>query len=458
MHECPKNEEAASYTRGEMTAADAAAFDEHLNTCASCRELVSDFRRIVEELKRRPAATVSHDLAEDILRRIPESAWREEDDARSGMRLWLSPVALRAAAGFLVILGGGLLAWHFLRSGAEPKAIPPAARTLPPQAQPAAARAEAIHGALGWLASAQDPSGAWDPARWGGKKDYEISLTGMALLAFMGDKDGLRIAEHEQAVERGLEYLMQQQGTNGALGAEHAGRMYNQGIGTVALLEAYRLKDGPRVKAAVGLAIRHICEQQHENGGWGYEKGPTQQPNTSITAWQMKALFLAWQSGWKETDTNLKKGLAWLRSVVDEQGLFGYQRPRDVTESNETLTAMGALCFFLAESQGREGGRKDAADARIRMALKSAAANPGKQQDYYRWYFVASALSAGKEAGYDQLLADIQNQLLQERSRDAAQTGSWDPVGRWSSVGGRLYTTTMATLSLQERAPDGHAM
>jgi len=459
MTGCPRAEDAASWVRGELTAAEAAAFESHLATCAACRELTEGFRKVVEGLQARPAESVSHDLTGAILERIPAEAWTDEDEEESsGLRLPLlfSPVMLRVAAVFFIACSAGFVVWFSLKGGVEPAALPPVARAVPPKPAPPATRVEAISGALDWLASAQESAGSWDPARWGGKKDYEVSLTSMALLAFLKDKESLKIPANEQAAERGLEFLLKQQADSGMFGPECTGTMYNQGMATLAILEAYRLKDGPRLKAAVDSAVGFICRRQDDGGGWGYQKNSPQKANTSITAWQMKALFTAWQSGWKDTDVSLKKGLAWLHSVVDEQGLFGYQRPKDSPEGgSETLTAMGALCFFLAEEQGAE---KAPSEARIKVALKSAATNPGKQQDFYRWYFVASALSAGREEGYDQLLADLQNLLIRERSRDSTQAGSWDPVGRWSSAGGRLYTTTMATLSLQEQAPGGGAM
>ncbi|MDI6774869.1 MAG: zf-HC2 domain-containing protein [Verrucomicrobiota bacterium] len=479
---CARTEDAAAYALGEMSSDATAAFERHLATCPACRAIAADIRFVVAELRKRPEQTVSHDLTADILERIPEDAWTDKDDAAPQFAPWapLAPfasarrayhglkgacftrprdtrgLALRAAAGLLVALGGAWLAWHWLGREPGPAARPPVVRTTQPKEESAPTRADAIGGALDWLVAAQDYSGAWDPVRWGGKKEYEISLTGMALLALMNDRTGLRRPAREQSVERALEHLFKQQKENGALGAECAGIMYNHSLATLALLEAYRLKDGPRLKGAVDSAVRFIGDRQNDNGGWGYQKGPGRQANTSVTVWQIKTLLSARQAGWNDAEAALRKGLAWLHGVVDEQGLFGYQRPKDSPEGgSDTLTAMGALCFFLAESQGAEPG---ASDDRIRVALKSAASHPGKQPDFYRWYFVASALSAGKEEGYDRLLADLQSVLLRERSRDSAQAGSWDPVGRWSSAGGRLYTTAMAALSLQAQTPDGQPL
>ncbi|MBN1674995.1 MAG: hypothetical protein JXR37_28390 [Kiritimatiellae bacterium] len=47
------------------------------------------------------------------------------------------------------------------------------------------------------------------------------------------------------------------------------------------------------------------------------------------------------------------------------------------------------------------------------------------------------------------LLADIQNALSERQTRAGPNAGTWEPTDPWSSAGGRIYTTAMATLSLQ---------
>jgi hypothetical protein len=133
--------------------------------------------------------------------------------------------------------------------------------------------------------------------------------------------------------------------------------------------------------------------------------------------------------------------------MVDEQGAFGYQAARDGRTEDHTLTAMGARCLFVADSQLAYPG---SSNARIRGALRHMAVDFGQGQDFYRSYFLASALNAGSTEEYGELLANLQNLIILERRPASENTGSWDPVGRWSNIGGRLYTTTMATLSLEE--------
>jgi hypothetical protein len=39
--------------------------------------------------------------------------------------------------------------------------------------------------------------------------------------------------------------------------------------------------------------------------------------------------------------------------------------------------------------------------------------------------------------------------LVTGQSRRGAADGSWDPIGVWGEVGGRVYATAMATMTLQ---------
>ena len=63
----------------------------------------------------------------------------------------------------------------------------------------------------------------------------------------------------------------------------------------------------------------------------------------------------------------------------------------------------------------------------------------------------ALELMPGDEHG--RMLAQLQRRLMQRRVAEGIHAGTWNPEGRWSPVGGRLHSTTMATLCLQARGP-----
>ena len=49
----------------------------------------------------------------------------------------------------------------------------------------------------------------------------------------------------------------------------------------------------------------------------------------------------------------------------------------------------------------------------------------------------------------EQQLISIRQALLSKQSQHGEDLGSWSPDDRWSAVGGRLYSTAMASLALR---------
>ena len=96
------------------------------------------------------------------------------------------------------------------------------------------------------------------------------------------------------------------------------------------------------------------------------------------------------------------------------------------------------------------------------MAFTPPAWNPRDQKtwklaDYYYWYYGTYALFQATPDAADSrwkrwneamkaALLDTQN--LRD-SKGTCKEGSWDPVDRWSSEGGRIYSTAMAALTLE---------
>lgn len=304
--------------------------------------------------------------------------------------------------------------------------------------------------ASAWLAASQERSGAWDPAKWQGRPEFEISLTGMALLTLLAlNPDEAAMEPYAENVERAVVYILAQQREHGNFGPEADGVMYNHGIATVAMLEALVATEDEVLIGPVGRALQYIHDRQLDSGGWGYGRDEHESANTSVSVWQLQALAKAKQLGkWRCVVPSFHKGLLWLQSMVANDGLVGYRRPNDFPKESDTLTAMAATCLLTAG--GHLQGLEDT-NARIRAALKTVAVNPAQATDFYHSYFLASALRAGGSE-FDPVLDRIQGALVSQRVTSGANAGSWDTVDHWSSVGGRIYTTSMAALSLQSHS------
>lgn len=95
----------AAYALGALSSSEAAAFEEHLAGCATCRQELTSFRHVVDAMpltaqpQRAPRA-----LRRRVLRAVEQDA-RAAKPPRSGVRAFLSGTATRPA-----LVGAGLLA------------------------------------------------------------------------------------------------------------------------------------------------------------------------------------------------------------------------------------------------------------------------------------------------------------------------------------------------------------
>lgn len=430
-------EQSAAFVNGELSSADKAEFERHCERCEECRSLVRQFCEVAAVLKDRPRHESDKGFADRVLARI-----RAEREAPVRSRVmafppWRFDYRWVAAAACVVLLGSvSLLVWL-----KDPN-------TGPSVAQPRISRADdsagAMRQALQWLAGAQEKSGAWDPGRWKGQKEYEVALTGMALLTFLRQPGATVEAQYAKVVGSATDYLVRQQDAGGALGPDIDGRMYNHGIAAVALIEAFRTTGDERLRASVGKAVAYMAGQQLDSGGWGYCRRAGEEANTSISVWQLHALKLAHEAGIADALPAYRRGMRWLGGVMDGAGSFGYQRAGDKPGASDTLTAMGAFCL-LGDRRGASGPDV----AKVRAALKTAASGWDRETDFYRWYFLVSALNASGDAQMRGALEPVCRALLSTRNRDGTHGGTWEPIGTWSSVGGRIFSTAMATLCLE---------
>jgi hypothetical protein len=304
-------------------------------------------------------------------------------------------------------------------------------------ANPAEAAAE-------WLCATQEADGSWSTERWGGRSQFEVALTGLALMALLEAREPS--GPVQAAIERATDYLVSRQDAIGRLGPVFDGEPYNQGIATLALARAFQLRPTESLRGVLGLAVRRISERQHGDGGWGYEKSADESSNLSISLWQIEALRLAESLGWTSAGESVGRGLKWMTRMVADNGVFGYRRKGDFPEGNQTLTAMGAVSLF----DGAHAALLSPERARaVQMQVRKLAATGGPDMDYYRRYFLAAALRKMSEESTSGTLASIRRDLVARQVDAGAERGSWPADDRWSAAGGRVYATALAALSLK---------
>jgi len=404
------------YLRGELSEEEESFLADHLSVCPFCRQLLAETKELIERIRKAELPSVP-DLAPSILTRL-----RKDTTRRNRIR---TSLLFSSVAALLLI---SLLLWNSALTTNEDST---AETPQPPSV---------VQNSLNWLMRTQEPTGEWRPEKWGGKKEFTVALTGLALLALLG-REG--IAESEDAsIQNAAEFLLRHQNIDGCFSTTKTGLMYNHAIATVALLKLYQKSRREELMRPLDHAIRFICARQAENGGWGYLYDT---PNTSVSVWQLHALALAKELGCSSIERTLEKGIDWMKSLVDEHGYIGYQKKGDFPYGIETLLVMGSFSILTADTESDPHLL-----SRIKKSLKRLLSRKTTPPDYYQLFFLTELLPLLSEDGIDKRIVELQRRLLRRQIKKGINSGSWEPQDRWSSIGGRIYSTAMATLALQK--------
>lgn len=315
---------------------------------------------------------------------------------------------------------------------------------------------QAVQAALKWLAAAQSSDGRWDSSRYGGGqavladtqdrmgagKNADTGITGLALLAFLGAGHTHLEGEYAETIRRGLDFLLeaQQQRNDASLVGTAGGyaAMYCHGIATLALSEAYSMTGDPQLRAPVQKAIEFTLRaQDRESGGWRYQPG--QAGDTSQFGWQLMALTSAHYSGIRIPHETWTRAGGFLNSVAVPGSKGGLASYRPGQRPTAAMTAEALLCRLFLRTPLNHPLIAEAAERIVQLP-------PGKGRvNYYYWYYGTLSLYHLQDSNWDLWNAALQNQLLPRQADD----GSWDANSVWGPSGGRVYSTALATMTLE---------
>jgi len=323
-----------------------------------------------------------------------------------------------------------------------------------------AATQTAVRQALNWLAANQSPDGRWDASLHGAGQEHKVlghdrdgaganadtGITGLALLAFLGDGHTHRTGPYRHVVQAGLNFLIRSQRSNGDLSgdAEMYAAMYCHGMAAFALAEAYGMTGDPELRPAVERAISYTLSAQHPTqGGWRYRPGDAI-GDTSQLGWQLMALKSAQLAG-IEVPVAARNGMIrFLKSVSHGKhgGLASY---RAGEQANRVMTAEALFCRQLLGMTRSNPASEEAGDYVLQELP-----GQGEQMNLYYWYYATLAMYQLQGKYWDAWNEALQATLLPRQETSGPNQGSWAPDNCiWGGYGGRVYSTAMATLCLE---------
>ena len=336
----------------------------------------------------------------------------------------------------------------------------------------------AISTGLGFLAEYQSPDGHWDCDGFAslgtlplsseeagpGRAPHDVGITGLALLAFMGDGNTASRGEFERVLRSGLSWLSEQQQESGLIGdALGKAYVYDHAIATFALCEAVALEAdaSPDLRAVAEHAVEFALSARNPYGVWRYDVPPVGENDTSVTGWMLQALEAAARAGIACDPSLVEDALGWLDKVSDPaSGRVGYSSRGEASsrvigvndhfpgELAEAMTAVGLSSrFLLGQRPERDAIMAKHADLLLRrLPAWEPEASAGDMVYLYHGTLAMRLFGGRPWRAWNEALRQT---LLPTQRDDPGLAGSWDADGPWGFAGGRLYATALAILSLE---------
>jgi hypothetical protein len=316
---------------------------------------------------------------------------------------------------------------------------------------------QAVIDALRWIVENQGADGRWSAKQHEGGREIveagrdrsgagghaDAGVTALALLALAASGNTHREGVHQQAVRKGVGFLLALQASDGSLGGD--GEIYEytycHGMATLALSEILGMTDDPKLRGPVKRAIGFTLScQDPSGGGWRYRR---QEPgDTSQLGWQLMALKSAELAQIQIPAETWQGARRFLDSVAfgNHHGLAAYRPGENYTRS---MTAEALACRqFLGLTPGSPTSR-EAGDYLLGELPGDGVAN------LYYWYYGTMATYQLQGEHWKRWNEALQRALLTRQRKSGPLAGSWDPDGRWDGYGGRVYSTALATLCLE---------
>jgi hypothetical protein len=308
----------------------------------------------------------------------------------------------------------------------------------------------AVENGLRWIVAHQAKDGSWGfhhhkiegcqcPNH--GDRESKTAATGLALLALLGAGYTHHRGPYQTAVERGLTYLTKTMRNNGAWLGD-SDKMYAHAIATIALAEAYQMTGDERLAAPVEKARQYVELAQNttdskRKGSWGYSAGAA--GDITVTGWHLMALKSCQAAGFSTSADTWKLAERFIDQMASSNGTFGYDQPAKITPAT---TAIGLFCKMHLGLHRESPTLAAGGDWLIERGMSPS-------DIYYNYYATQVMFYRQGEDWFEWNLAVRDHLIETQVVGNGHLQGSWyfeDPHGK---VGGRLYTTAMAVMTLE---------
>ena len=321
---------------------------------------------------------------------------------------------------------------------------------------------KALDRGLQWLQDNQGPEGNWSTDNLG--------LVSMGLLAFLSDGHAPGHGRYGAAEKKALNYVLHKARPSGLLNiaGDHAD-MYNHGLSTFVLGQAYGMTSDPRVGPTLDRALKLIIQSQCRDGGWQYESWLASNfdgnngHDLSLAVMQAKALRSAVDSGFEIPPAVIERAIRNVREHYQPQGC-----PREAAEEEQqkhpgrfaydkgggqqslAMAAAGVVCLqeFAQYDDWRIPKNIEIIENAVREMSKGNRNEP--PFDPYTAYYVAQALYQVGGEPWKRSYPLLRDRLVSSQMNDdnPANRGGWHASGQVGGKPGVLYQTAVSCFVL----------
>jgi hypothetical protein len=222
---------------------------------------------------------------------------------------------------------------------------------------------------------------------------------------------------------------------------------YGLALTTLAVNEAFGMTRDPSLEPLAKQLTERILKRRTPDSGWGY--GPrSDEVETALSGWMLLAVWAAKTAGLAAADEPLTGVVRWVSTMAAKDRvrcrslLLYFDSPCLLDGDDPTYFSERGMSSIALLTKILAGGRPGS--LRLRELKKRVIGYA--RGDFHAEFFRAEAtrLLGGKAWRQRSKLFAGVGQIEKTCAR-----GSWDGVGKWCRVGGRVYATAIKALTLE---------
>lgn len=295
---------------------------------------------------------------------------------------------------------------------------------------------QAINRGLEYLADNQYEDGAFGH---GSSFRRHVAVTALSGMAFLSAGHTPNRGKYGTNVENAVQFLLANTDPTGLISTPEARQqnpMYGHGFATLFLAEVYGMSPRDDVRDKLRLAVKLIVNTQNREGGWRYFP-VRRDADISVTVCQIMALRAARNAGISIPKSTVDACTKYVRNCQNPDGGFSYQLLTGTT-SLWPRSAAGLVALYSAGVY--EGAEIDRGLKYLMEHLPSREAFRHDTFYFYGHYYAVQAMWHAGEPYWRQWYPSIRDELLNRQT----------PVGSWpDQTVNSEYGTAMACIVLQ---------